>query len=247
MTTKIYCAVIIGATSGTGLELAIKLNQTGVKVIAIGRTAKHIAQISARHPTIEFVLADSSINGVAVDLLDKYNPELIVLAGGTRPVMASITDQQWQQFSDTWNNDVKMTFAWAQALLTSAVDKPRLFISMSSGASINGSPLSGGYAGAKRMQTFIGQYAQREANLQGKPLSFITALPKQMMQGTAIAEEGSKAYAKASNKTSAQFMSQWDTPLTAQLAAQQLMDIIADGPKSGSSYALTGNGSQIMD
>jgi len=241
MTDNIQCALIIGATSGTGLELAKKLSESAVKVIALGRTPKKLTQVSKQYSSIEFVQADAADAQCASSLLQQYNPDLIVLSGGSVPVMAAITDLDWQQFSDPWHNDVKMAFEWTKALLRDNIEKPRLFISISSGASINGSPLSGGYAGAKRMQTFINSYAQREANLAEKALRFVTAIPKQMIQGTAIAETGSAAYAEASNKTAAQFMSQWHKPLSTALAAQQLMEIIAEDPIGGDSYALTGS------
>jgi hypothetical protein len=54
--------------------------------------------------------------------------------------------------------DAKATFVWLRnALLSGHI------VIVSSMAAINGSPLSGGYPGAKRMQWLIADYATQEA------------------------------------------------------------------------------------
>lgn len=49
---------------------------------------------------------------------------------------------------------------------------------ISSGAAVAGSPLSGGYAGAKATQRFITAYTQDEANRAGLGISFTALLPR---------------------------------------------------------------------
>jgi NAD(P)-dependent dehydrogenase (short-subunit alcohol dehydrogenase family) len=49
---------------------------------------------------------------------------------------------------------------------------------ISSGAAVQGSPLSGGYAGAKATQRFISAYAQEEARRAGLDITFTAVLPR---------------------------------------------------------------------
>ncbi|WP_442791192.1 hypothetical protein [Mycobacterium sp. Aquia_216] len=49
---------------------------------------------------------------------------------------------------------------------------------MSSGAAVNGSPLSGGYADAKATVRFIGSYAAGESDRAGRGITFASVLPR---------------------------------------------------------------------
>jgi hypothetical protein len=49
---------------------------------------------------------------------------------------------------------------------------------VSSGAAIDGSPLSSGYAGAKRMEWFLADYAQKVSNAKELGIRFVAVLPR---------------------------------------------------------------------
>ena len=240
-------ALVVGASQGTGLAIAQQLSEKGIEVIALGRNSDRIKQVQADFPGIQFIQADASEEQAAKELLASHQPDLVILAGGTRPVMTTIEDMSWQDFSQSWNNDTKVAFHFTQAVLQAPMPAGSALVSFSSGASLNGSPLSGGYAGAKRMQSFLVKYGQREANLKDINTKFISVLPKQMMQGSVIAEEGSAAYAQASGSTAEKFMCQWPAPLNAQLAAKLTLDILQDNPIGGSLYAITGTGIESLN
>ena len=59
---------------------------------------------------------------------------------------------------------------------------------------VNGSPLSGGYAGAKATQRFITGYAQEEAKRAGLDITFTMVLP-QFAPTTGVGRAAVKAYA----------------------------------------------------
>ncbi|MEH6347397.1 MAG: SDR family NAD(P)-dependent oxidoreductase [Bermanella sp.] len=240
-------ALVVGATQGTGLAIAQQLNEQGIEVIALGRNQDRIECIQNDFPGIRFIQEDASQEQVPKALLTEHQPDLVILAGGTRPVMKTIEDMNWQEFSQTWNNDTQMAFYFTQAALQVPMPAGSVVVSFSSGASLNGSPLSGGYAGAKRMQSFLVKYGQREANFKGMDSKFISVLPKQMMQGSAIAQEGANAYAQASGSSAEQFMKQWPAPLDAKLAAKLTLDILQDNPVGGSLYAITGTGIESLN
>ena len=76
--------------------------------------------------------------------------------------MAPLHEQTWEQFGLSWNTDVKAAFHFGKAALLAPLASGSQVIIVSSGAAIGGSPHSGGYAGAKRMQWFLTEYSQTE-------------------------------------------------------------------------------------
>src|SRR5207237_2608246 len=92
--------------------------------------------------------------------------------------LAPLHDQTWDEFSSNWLTDVRMSFVWLrQALLEPLAPGSRVIV-MSSGAALQGSPLSGGYAGAKATQRFIAGYADQEARRAGLGIRVAAVLPR---------------------------------------------------------------------
>src|ERR687887_2450963 len=145
-TMSIQRALVIGAGSGVGKATAEALTAAGASVVGSGseRDATDPAHVAA--------------------LLDEADPDLVVVAAGTRPRMASIDEQSWDSFSTPWNVDVKIAFEVGRAALARPLRPGSTVLIVSSGAGLAGSPLSGGYAGAKRMQLFLAGYLQRASD-----------------------------------------------------------------------------------
>ena len=124
-------ALVIGGTSGVGHATATALTAAGTQVLATGhqRDATDPAQVTA--------------------LLDEADPDLVVVAAGTRPRMAPIEEHTWESFSLPWNVDVRIAFEVGRAALARPLRPGSTVLIVSSGAGLVGSPLSGGYAGAK--------------------------------------------------------------------------------------------------
>src|SRR5256885_1978071 len=87
-------------------------------------------------------------------LLREVNPDLLVLCAGASPPLGAIHTQTWQSFSANWEVDTKSTFVWLRHALTIPMKAGGHIIVVSSGAALRGSPVSGGYAPAKRAQWF---------------------------------------------------------------------------------------------
>jgi NAD(P)-dependent dehydrogenase (short-subunit alcohol dehydrogenase family) len=104
-----------------------------------------------------------------------------VLNAGAPPRMRPIQDHTWATFSRNWEVDVRQTFHWIrwirEALLLPLAPRSTV-IAMSSGAVLNGSPLSGGYAGAKAAMRFITGYAAQESLRAGLGIRFVSLLPR---------------------------------------------------------------------
>src|SRR5260370_19630514 len=88
------------------------------------------------------------------------------------------------------------TFQWLREALLKPLRPGSRVVVISSGAALNanGSPLSGGYAGAKATQRFITGYAQDEAARAGLGISFATVLP-QFAPLTSVGRPAVQAYA----------------------------------------------------
>ena len=130
-------ALVIGAGGGVGRATAAALRAAGARVVAAGRErdATDPAEVAA--------------------LLDEADPDLVVVAAGARPRMAAIEDQTWASFSAPWDVDVRIAFEAGRAALARPLRPGSTVVIVSSGAGLHGSPLSGGYSGAKRTQMFV--------------------------------------------------------------------------------------------
>src|SRR5918994_4825602 len=134
---SIQRALVIGAGSGVGHATAGALTAAGARVLAAGRER------------------DATDPAQVAGLLDEADPDLVVVAAGTRPRMVSIEEQSWESFSTPWNVDVKIAFEVGRAALARPLRPNSTVLIVSSGAALNGSPLSGGYARAQRVQVFL--------------------------------------------------------------------------------------------
>src|SRR4051812_24655682 len=169
-------ALVIGAGSGVGQATAQALAAAGAHVVASGgdRDATDPEQVAA--------------------LLAEADPDLVVVAAGTRPRMAAIDEQTWESFSAPWHVDVKIAFEVGRAALARPLGPGSTVVIMSSGAGLRGSPLSGGYAGAKRTQMFVARYLQRIAEARELGIRFVALAPEQLLAGTRIGEAAAAAY-----------------------------------------------------
>jgi hypothetical protein len=109
-----------------------------------------------------------------------------------------------------------------------------------------GSPLSGGYAGAKATQRFITGYAQDEARRAGLDLTFTAVLPRFAPQ-TGVGRPAVQAYAtRAGQSVEAYLEAQLRAsgPLvTPEIAGTALVELVkADATTVAAGYLLTGTG-----
>jgi NAD(P)-dependent dehydrogenase (short-subunit alcohol dehydrogenase family) len=176
-------ALVIGAGGGVGRATATALTAAGAHVLAAGRErdATDPAQVAA--------------------LLDEADPDLVVVAAGTRPRMAAIEDQTWATFSAPWEVDVRIAFEAGRAALARPLRPGSSVVIVSSGAGLQGSPLSGGYAGAKRTQMFVVDALQRSADARGLGIRFVALAPRQFLAGTRIGTAAAEAYGAANGES----------------------------------------------
>jgi NAD(P)-dependent dehydrogenase (short-subunit alcohol dehydrogenase family) len=235
--------IIVGASRGLGHGIATAFAEAGNPVVAVSRTA------TAFPPGIETVVADAADATLPALLLDRHDPDVVILVAGATPHMRPLHQQTWETFSVNWDTDVRITFHWLrEALLRPLRPRSRVVV-FSSGAALNpnGSPLSGGYAGAKGTQRFLTAYAQEESNQAGLGITFTTILPRFAPQ-TGVGRPATQAYAARVGQPVEEYvagMGQVGAGLTPEIAGTALVDLVqADPATVAAEYMLTGTGLQ---
>lgn len=248
MTRTFKKALVIGGSRGCGREIALAIAGHGAETIVVSRTGPALDELKAQEPRLQTIIMDAARDGGASELLDSLNPDLIVLTAGAAPRMAPFHQQTWAEFSRNWNVDTRIAHAFSSAALTRPMHPGGVVVSFSSGAGLVGSRLSGGYAGAKRMQHFVADYAQREADRLGFDLTFYSIVPGQPIDGSVLGQAAAEAYAAAAGKTVAEFKALWETPLTAAMISAHVMELILNTkPQNGRAFAITGSGMALCD
>ena len=185
-------ALVTGASRGFGRAIAIALGAAGARVVGVARDPAPLEDLRAElGGSFTPVAADAADPVVAGQLIDAYRPGLLVLNAGAAPLARPIQRHTWQTFSRNWDVNVQHVFNWTREALLAPLEPGSLVIALSSGAAVRGSPLSGGYAGAKATIRFITSYAAAESERDGLDIRFVSLLP----QLTPVTGLGAKAVA----------------------------------------------------
>jgi NAD(P)-dependent dehydrogenase (short-subunit alcohol dehydrogenase family) len=193
------------------------------------------------------MVADATQPEVAARIVRELDPDLVVLALGVRPKMAPIDEHTWESFSAPWNTDVRAAFHVCQEAVRRPLRPGSTVIIVSSGAAVAGSPLSGGYAGAKRMQWLLAGYMQELSKRRGLGIRFVAVLPKQLVVGTTIAAEASNAYGEAAGIGAAKFMERFGTALVPEGVADAIVAIARDPKSETKAFGVTGAGIELIE
>jgi NAD(P)-dependent dehydrogenase (short-subunit alcohol dehydrogenase family) len=238
--------MVVGASRGLGRGIARAFAEAGAPVVAVARTASALAELAATSANIHPEVADAADPTAAWSLLDQHEPGHLILVAGANPVMRPLQHQTWETFSANWNADVKIAFTWLREALLRPLPPGSRVVVMSSGAAINGSPASGGYAGAKATQRFIAGYANDESGRAGLGITVTAVMPKMTPFGD-VGRRGVRAYAARTGQTEEAYLQQLGEPLTPETAGSAVLDLVRRDPATLSSgYLLTGTGLQAL-
>lgn len=144
----------------------------------------------------------------------------MILVAGANPHMRPLQHHTWESFSANWESDVRITFHWLREILLTPLRPGARVVVVSSGAALVGSPLSGGYAGAKATQRFITGYAQDEAQRAGLDITFSTVLPR-MTPVTELGRSAARAYAARNGQSQEEYLQQMGPVLTPEIMRQR--------------------------
>ncbi|HEX7826754.1 MAG TPA: SDR family oxidoreductase, partial [Mycobacterium sp.] len=189
-------AIVTGAGRGFGRGIATALVGAGAHVVGVARTGTQVDEVRDElGDAFTPIGADAADPATAGRLIDEYRPRTLVLCAGAAPRMSPLAEQTWESFSQNWNVDVAQAFHWIRHALVRPLAPGSAVIALSSGAALKGSPLSGGYAGAKATVRFITDYAATESERAGLGISFVSVLP-QLTPATGLGAAAVSAYAE---------------------------------------------------
>jgi NAD(P)-dependent dehydrogenase (short-subunit alcohol dehydrogenase family) len=139
--------------------------------------------------------------------------------------MRPLQHQTWETVSVNWNADVKIAFTWLREALLKPLPPGSRVVVVSSGAAINGSPASGGYAAAKATQRFIAAYAQEKSRRAGLDIT-VTAIVPRMSPFADVGRRGVRAYAARSDQTEEAYLKQLGEVWTPEVAGSALVELV---------------------
>jgi NAD(P)-dependent dehydrogenase (short-subunit alcohol dehydrogenase family) len=172
-------ALVTGASRGFGRGIAAALTGAGAQVAGVARDRGALEELRAElGESFTPVAANAADPMVAGELIDKYRPGVLVLNAGATPLPRPIQHCTWETFSRNWDVDVAHVFHWTREALLAPLAPGSTVVTLSSGAAVFGSPLTGGYAGAKAAIRWLTAYAADEAKRAGLRIRFVSLLPQ---------------------------------------------------------------------
>ena len=224
--------VVVGASMGVGRAIVLAAHREGAEILAVARGADALDELAAELPGVKTLAADATLPETPGLILRAMAPDVVVLSAGAMPPTRSFYMQDWDEFSTNWNIDVKASYLICKAAIETPFPRGAAVILISSGAGIGGSPISGGYAGAKRMQMFLAKYGQREAERLGLDLRFLAIAPGSIMPQTRLGAAAVAAYARSLNVSPEAFVAGFKEPPTPEDIARAVVDF-ASGRTTG--------------
>lgn len=240
-------ALVVGAGRGLGRGIALAFAEAGASVVAVARSGSALSDLASTEINIRTEIADASDPSVAWNLVDRYEPQVLILVAGANPVTRPLQHQTWETFSVNWHADVKIAFNWLREALLKPLSPGSRVVVVSSGAALFGSPASGGYAGAKATTRFIAGYAQEESQRAELGISVTAVLPKMTPLGD-VGKRAVKAYAARHGQTEDTYLEEMGPLLTPQLAGSALMELVCtDQSALAPGYLLSATGLRPLE
>jgi NAD(P)-dependent dehydrogenase (short-subunit alcohol dehydrogenase family) len=235
-------ALVTGASRGFGRAIAITLSQAGAHVVGVARDRSRLGDLSAEiGDGFTPVTGDAADPVLAGQLIDAYRPRTLVLGAGASPLSRPLPRHTWETFSRPWDVDVRHVFHWTREALLAPLDPGSVVIAFSSGAAVKGSPLSGGYAGAKATIRFIAAYAADEASRNGLGIRFTSVLP-QLTPATDLGAAAVAGYAGRQGVEVPAYLAALGPVLTAEQVGQAVLGLATDPGQDRDAYLLTAAG-----
>jgi NAD(P)-dependent dehydrogenase (short-subunit alcohol dehydrogenase family) len=236
-------ALVTGGSRGLGRGIVETLAAEGAKVWAVARDGERLDRLKEEVNDVQTLAADVADPRTAAQVLGEIHPDILVLNAGATPHLAPVHEQSWEQFSRIWETDVKSTFYFGREVLSRPMAPGGVVIIVSSGAAIGGSLLSGGYAGAKRMQWFLAQYLQQEAKVMELGLRFVALVPQQIVGVTDLGHAAVSAYAARQGISEQAFLERFGPPLTPEGVGRGVVALLTDKAyEEGIAFGITSQG-----
>jgi len=235
MSLKDKHVVVTGGSRGLGLGLVEALVDHGARVTVIARNVDALDSVRARLG-VKTISADVTDETAAHRILREVRPDILALNAGTKPRMGRLDQMSWDDFTAPWEHDVKAGFYWLQAALNVPLTSGSRVVVVSSGAAVGGSPMSGGYGGAKRMLWFMAKYANRVSEQKNLGIRFQVVVPRQMVPGTGVGDSAASAYANALNLDLPTYFARFGAPMPPRDFGEKFVAVL-DDPQHAEGFA----------
>jgi NAD(P)-dependent dehydrogenase (short-subunit alcohol dehydrogenase family) len=219
--------LIVGGSRGLGLGVVEAVVARNANVTVVARDTARLTDLKDRLG-ISVIPGDATDSALAESAIRQVRPSVLVLNAGATPAMAPLHEQTWESFSRNWDTDVQATFHWIQASLRLPMERGGRVLISSSGAAVAGSPLSGGYAGAKRMVWMMSDYANGLASELKLAIQFQVVLVRQIVSTTELGRAAAEAYARRKGVSTEAFVAAFGKPLTPHDYGEHIAALLTD-------------------
>lgn len=233
--------VVLGGSRGVGLEIAERASAQGARVLAVARTEHDLDSLAKRG--MDTLALDATAETAPKTVFQAEKPDLLVICGGATPRTRPVPELSWTEFSVNWDVDVKMTFLFCQEALLTPLAPGSVVVIISSGAGLGGSPLGGGYSGAKRTQMFLAKYCQAESDRRELGIRFMALVPTRIMPETELGKAAVDGYVRYLGIPAEQFLANMGGRQSPADVAQAVLDAAANPPaEAGSIFTISPDG-----
>jgi NAD(P)-dependent dehydrogenase (short-subunit alcohol dehydrogenase family) len=222
--------VVLGASRGVGREIVRQASAAGAQVVAVARQAHGLAELAKTAEGIDTVALDAASEAAPRKVFRRTTPDLLVICGGATPPTRPLPELSWAEFGVNWDVDVKMAFLFCREALRTPLAPGSVVVIISSGAGLGGSPISGGYAGAKRMQMFMARYCQAESDRLELGIRFVALVPSRIMAETELGQAAVNGYARYLGVPAEKFLENMGPRQSPGDVAEAVLDMAARPP-----------------
>jgi NAD(P)-dependent dehydrogenase (short-subunit alcohol dehydrogenase family) len=238
-------AIVTGGSRGLGRGIVEALAARQMRVVAVARRLANL-EAAGKVMRVEHLAADVADELTAGRLLQDFRPDLLVLCAGASALLRPLHLHSWETFSQNWEVDAKATFVWLRNALLLPMKPGSHVVIVSSMAAVNGSPLSGSYAGAKRMQWLMADYASQEASRLKLGLRFHCLLPV-LNPSTDLGRAAIAAYADRARASVEEFTKRLMPVLTPAIMGKAVVDLHENPAKWNQlAYRIGGDGLALL-
>lgn len=238
--------VVIGGSRGVGRQIVEFAIRNGARVLAVARQEGPLRQLAQEVSGTEVLSLDATDEGAPSKVFDVLQPDILVLCAGAFPPAAPLHELRWQEFAVNWETDVKIAFHFCKAALSRPLPAGASVILISSGAALAGSPITGGYAGAKRTQIFIANYGQKESARLGLGLRFMALAPR-IVPDTELGKHAVAGYSRYLGISAADFVQGMASPPTSSDVATAVNELVTNPDRSkGNVFIVSGKGLEAV-
>jgi NAD(P)-dependent dehydrogenase (short-subunit alcohol dehydrogenase family) len=238
--------VVIGGSRGVGRRIVEYAIRNGARVLAVARQQGPLRRLTQEVPGTEVLSLDATEEGAPSKVFDVFQPDILVVCAGAFPPAAPLNKLSWQEFAVNWETDVKIAFHFCKAALSRPLPAGASVILMAGSAALAGSPISGGYAGAKRTEIFMANFSQKESDRLGLGLRFMALAPR-IMPDTEVGQHAVAGYSRYLGISAADFIQSMDSPPTPSDVATAVIELSTNPDRSkGKVFIVSGKGLEAV-